>query len=76
MCASELEPAHYMLARIPFGFLPGNTYLDLVLCLLVPLLLKHLVPFFMALPSKFYIQKERKTYTRTITFTQRSGYYW
>lgn len=54
----------------------GNTYLDLVLCLLVPLLLKHLVPFFMALPSKFYIQKERKTYTRTITFTQRSGYYW
>ncbi len=55
---------------------PGNTYLDLVLCLLVPLLLKHLVPFFVGLPGKLFVPKETKTYTRTITFTQRSGYYW
>ncbi|KAG2490394.1 hypothetical protein HYH03_011194 [Edaphochlamys debaryana] len=55
----------------------GNTYLDLVFCLLVPLLLKHLVPFLATLPTKLWPEKAaKKTFSRYIEFTQRSNYYW
>ena len=55
----------------------GNTYLDLLFCLLVPLMLKHLIPLLADVPNWFSRTKAaEKTFTRIIEHTQRSGYYW
>ncbi|EFJ51652.1 hypothetical protein VOLCADRAFT_116304 [Volvox carteri f. nagariensis] len=55
----------------------GNTYLDVVFCLLVPLLLKHLVPVLTSLPQRVWPSKAAtKCVTRCIEHTQRSSYYW
>ncbi|GFR45481.1 hypothetical protein Agub_g6825, partial [Astrephomene gubernaculifera] len=56
----------------------GHTLLDLLLCLLVPLLLKHLAPRLADGIHKLWPQRNNaaKTFTRRIEFTQRSGYYW
>eukprot|EP00198_Chlamydomonas_reinhardtii_P011333 XP_001700670.1 ubiquinol:cytochrome c oxidoreductase biogenesis factor [Chlamydomonas reinhardtii] len=55
----------------------GSTYLDMMFCLLVPLILKHLIPLLATLPSKLWKEKAAaKTFTRIIEHTQRSSYYW
>ncbi|KAG2423696.1 hypothetical protein HXX76_015086 [Chlamydomonas incerta] len=55
----------------------GSTYLDMMFCLLVPLILKHLIPLLATLPSKLWKEKAAaKTFTRIIEHTQRSSYCW
>ncbi|KAG2428239.1 hypothetical protein HYH02_014421 [Chlamydomonas schloesseri] len=55
----------------------GSTYLDMMFCLLIPLVLKHLVPLLATLPSKLWKEKAAaKTFTRIIEHTQRTSYYW
>ena len=48
----------------------GNTYLDALLCMLVPVLLRHLVPFLSALPARLWPAKAAKAFSRSINFTQ------
>ncbi|KXZ51383.1 hypothetical protein GPECTOR_12g345 [Gonium pectorale] len=55
----------------------GNSLFDIVLCLLVPLLLKHLIPWASGLPKLVWPSKPAaKTFTRYVEHTQRSTYYW
>ncbi|GLC44229.1 hypothetical protein PLESTB_000755000 [Pleodorina starrii] len=55
----------------------GNTFLDVAFCLLVPLLIKHLVPRLAALSLRLWPTKtSEKRFSRSIEYTQRSHYYW
>lgn len=55
----------------------GNTMMDLFLCLLVPLLLKHLIPKLAALPLRLWPSAAAaKSFSRCIQHTERSNYYW
>jgi hypothetical protein len=51
----------------------GNSFLDMLLCMLVPWLLQHLVPWLQSYMQAWFAAKPTSSYTRNITHTIEVG---